>query len=380
MADAAAAPSGHAAHDPHSRELYIGLMSGTSLDGVDAVLADFSSALPAVRAHAHRPFPPPLRAELLALCTTGADEIERGAAAALRLMQVYADCVAELLETAQVPAAAVRAIGAHGQTVRHRPQAGYTVQINAPAHLAELTGIDVVADFRSRDMAAGGQGAPLVPAFHAAAFAAKHPRAVVNVGGIANVSVLRPGAPPLGFDCGPGNVLLDLHAARHLPEAFDRDGAFAARGSVDAALLARLLADPYFALPPPKSTGRELFTVEWLDAALRDSAAAPQDVQRTLTECSVRGIADAVLRWCADAQDVVVCGGGTRNRTLMDALSQRLAPRAVLTSDALGIAHDHVEALAFAWLARRCLRHEAGSLPSVTGARGARVLGAIYPR
>jgi len=377
----AAAPSDGSAHEPHSRELYVGLMSGTSLDGVDAVLADFAPPMPALRAHSHRPFAPALRAELLALCSTGANEIDRGAATALHLVQVYADCVAELLETAQIPAAAVRAIGAHGQTVRHRPDAGYTVQLNAPARLAELAGIDVVADFRSRDVAAGGQGAPLVPAFHAAVFAAAHPRAVVNIGGIANISMLRPaGGPPLGFDCGPGNVLLDLHVARHLPEAFDRDGAFAARGSVDAALLARLLDEPYFALPPPKSTGRELFTADWLDAALRGCTAAPEDLQRTLTEFSAQGIADSVLRWCADVHDVVVCGGGARNRTLMDALSELLAPRVVLASDALGIAHDHVEALAFAWLARRCVRREAGSLPSVTGARGARVLGAIYPR
>lgn len=363
-----------------SRELYIGLMSGTSLDGVDAALADFADTTPTLLAHVHRPLDAALRAELLALCVPGVDEIERGAAAAQRLVELYADCVSALLKQAQVSADAVRAIGAHGQTVRHRPDAGFSVQLNAPARLAELTGIDVVADFRSRDIAAGGQGAPLVPGFHAAAFAGAQARAVVNIGGIANISVLRPGKDPTGFDCGPGNVLLDLHAAQHLSEAFDRDGAFAARGRVDDALFARLLAEPWFALPPPKSTGRELYTAQWLDAALDASRTAPADIQRTLTEFTARGIADAVLRWSADVQDVVVCGGGARNRTLMQALSRLLAPRAVVASDALGIAHDHVEALAFAWLARRCVQRETGSLASVTGAAGARVLGAIWPR
>lgn len=355
-------------------------MSGTSLDGADAVLADFAASTPTLLAHVHRPFDTGLRAELLALCAPGFDEIGRGGAAAQRLVDLYADCVAVLLTQAQVPADAVRAIGAHGQTVRHRPDAGFSVQLNAPARLAELSGIDVVADFRSRDVAAGGQGAPLVPAFHAAVFAGTQARAVVNVGGIANISVLRPQAAPIGFDCGPGNVLLDIHASRHLSEAIDRDGAFAQRGRVEEALLARLLAEPYFAQPPPKSTGRELFTARWLDAAIESCRAAPADIQRTLTEFSARGIADAVLRWCADVQDVVVCGGGTRNRTLMDALARLLAPRAVVASDALGIAHDHVEALAFAWLARCCVQRRTGSLPSVTGARGARVLGAIWPR
>ncbi len=366
-------------------ELYIGLMSGTSLDGVDAVLADFTTARPALRAHVHQPFDAALRAELLALCAPGGDEIARGASAALRLAQVYADCVSDLLRQTRLAPDAVRAIGAHGQTVRHRPDAGYTVQLNAPARLAELTGIDVVADFRSRDVAAGGQGAPLVPAFHAAAFADAQARAVVNIGGIANISLLRPGSEPLGFDCGPGNVLLDMHAARHLPEAFDRDGAFAARGRIDAALLARLLAEPWLALPPPKSTGRELFSAQWLQRALGatdlpPAEPAPADLQHTLTEFTARGIADAVSRWCADVRDVVVCGGGARNRSLMDMLARLLAPRPVVTSDALGIAHDHVEALAFAWLARRCVRREPGSVPSVTGARAARVLGALYPR
>jgi anhydro-N-acetylmuramic acid kinase len=371
---AAFAPEGHS-------ELFIGLMSGTSLDGVDAVLADFTAAMPRVLAHVHRPFPLALREELLALSTPGIDEIERSGAASLALADLYAECVAATLVTAHVPPGDVCAIGAHGQTVRHRPGAGFTVQLNAPARLAERTGIDVVADFRSRDLAAGGQGAPLVPAFHAAAFMSSEPRAVVNIGGISNITFLPTGdATPLGFDCGPGNMLLDLHASRHLPEAFDRDGAFALGGRVDESLLGRLLAEPFLDVPPPKSTGRELFSAAWLDALLKGVTSSPRNVQRTLTEFTARCIADAMKRWCSPARDVVVCGGGTRNRALMDALETALAPRPVMTSDALGIPPDQVEALAFAWLARRCMRRETGSLPTVTGARGARVLGAIYPR
>ncbi len=294
----AAAP----ARQDHS-ELYIGLMSGTSLDGVDAVLADFVTAMPRVLAHVHRPFPPSLREELLALTASGADEIERSGAAAVTLADLFAECVAATLAAAHVSPDDVCAIGAHGQTIRHRPRAGFTVQLNAPARLAEGTGIDVVADFRSRDLAAGGQGAPLVSAFHAAVFAAPEARAVVNIGGISNITFLPAGdATPLGFDCGPGNVLLDLHAARHLPEAFDRDGAFALGGQVNQTLLGRLLAEPFLAMPPPKSTGRELFSVAWLDALLRGVTAPPRDVQRTLTEFTARCIADALKSWCASAQ------------------------------------------------------------------------------
>jgi len=362
-------------------ELYIGLMSGTSLDGVDAVLADFSTPQARVLSHAHRAFDSGLRSQLLGLCASGDDEVERGGRAAQALARVYADCVADVLRRAGRTATEVKAIGAHGQTIRHCPEQGYTVQLNAPARLAEATGIDVVADFRSRDMAAGGQGAPLVPAFHAALFAAAAPRAIVNIGGISNVTFL-PGnvEAVLGFDCGPGNVFLDAWATAHGHGPFDRDGAFAAGGRVDAALLGRLLAEPFLGLAPPKSTGRELFSPAWLARALAGSALAPQDVQRTLTEFTARCIGDAVARWCAPAQDVIVCGGGARNASLMSALGAALGPRPPRAVSALGVEPEWVEALAFAWLARRCLRRETGSLPAVTGARGARVLGAIYPR
>jgi anhydro-N-acetylmuramic acid kinase len=367
--------------DSISSELFIGLMSGTSLDGADAVIADFSAGPPRTLAHVHRPFPSDLRVELLALAAPGDDEIERSARAALRLADLYAECVTALLGRTGRSATDIRAIGAHGQTVRHRPDAGFSVQLNAPARLAEATGIDVVADFRSRDIAAGGQGAPLVPAFHAAVFAAAAPRAVVNVGGISNITFLRgDGAAPIGFDCGPGNVLLDLHAARHLGRPFDEGGAFALAGQVDQRLLEKLLAEPFLASPPPKSTGRELFSAVWLESMLKGNAAVPADVQRTLTEFTARAIGDSIARWCGSAHDVVVCGGGARNLALLAALRAALAPRGVLTSDQIGMPHDQVEALAFAWLARRCVRREPGAVPEVTGARGARVLGAIYPR
>jgi anhydro-N-acetylmuramic acid kinase len=335
-----------------------------------------------VLAHAHRPFPRDLRAELLALTSPGGNEIERSGAAAQRLVDIYAHCVADVLQLADCAPADISAIGAHGQTVRHRPEDGYSLQLIAPALLAELIQIDVVADFRSRDLAAGGQGAPLVPAFHAAAFSAEARRAVVNIGGISNVTYLPGGGEQdiLGFDCGPGNLLLDAWAAQHRAEPFDRNGEFAATGQLDPELLARLLAEPFLDLAPPKSTGRELFSQAWLGQALAGTARPPQDVQRTLTEFTARCIGDAIGRWCASARDVVVCGGGVRNATLMTALAGAVEPRPLVDSTALGIEPDQVEALAFAWLARRCKRRETGSIPAVTGARGARILGAIYPR
>jgi anhydro-N-acetylmuramic acid kinase len=361
-------------------EIYVGLMSGTSLDGVDAVVADFSRKPPNVLGHSYRAFALELRAELLALCSSGSDEIERSAAAALQLADVYAESVKAALATAKRSAADVRAIGAHGQTVRHRPERGFTVQLNAPARLAELIGVDVVADFRSRDVAAGGQGAPLVPAFHADVFASPSARVVVNIGGISNITFLPGmGHAPLGFDCGPGNVLLDLNASRHLAEPMDRDGAWARQGQTDKVLVARLMQEPFLDREPPKSTGRELFSARWLDAILTGHNLSANDLQRTLTEFTARTIATAIGRWCRAATDVVVCGGGARNATLMQALATAVAPRRLLSSTELGTAPDQVEALAFAWLARRFIRREPGNLFEATGARGPRVLGALYP-
>jgi anhydro-N-acetylmuramic acid kinase len=360
-------------------ELYIGLMSGTSVDGVDAVLADFASKPLRSLASAHVEFPVALRAELNALQRSGADEIHRAALAANALMDCCAQACAEVLSAAKRQPREIAAIAVHGQTVRHRPELGYTVQLANPARLSERTGITVVADFRSRDVAAGGQGAPLVPAFHALAFgsADKH-RAVINLGGIANVTDLAPGNAARGFDTGPGNTLLDAWCERHLGTAFDRDGAWADGGRVIAALLARLESDPYFELPPPKSTGRDYFDLAWLEKKL-EAGHAPADVQRTLLALTARSVAGAVRRHCAGVAELFVCGGGANNAVLLRELAAAAAPLSVRRTDELGVPVTQVEALAFAWLAREALAGRAGNLPSATGARGPRVLGAVYP-
>lgn len=363
--------------------LYIGLMSGTSVDGVDGVLVRLDADQPPqVLASASLPMPENLRRELLALNVSGDDELARAALAANALARLYADAVATLLREAGVQASDVKAIGAHGQTVRHRPDSGYTVQLNAPALLAELSGIDVIADFRSRDVAAGGQGAPLVPPFHAAIFGAQHGRAVLNLGGIANVTLLSPDQPVRGFDTGPANVFLDGWCQRHLGQPYDANGRWAATGKVLAPLLEQLIAsEPWFALPPPKSTGRDLFNMQWLDDRLRafdGPKPAPQDVQATLQRLTARTVANAIDAAAAATQEVFVCGGGARNAGLMRELAYCLQ-RPVQATDALGVPAQQVEALAFAWLAQAFVERRPAGLPAVTGARGARILGALYP-
>ena len=369
--------------------LYIGLMSGTSLDGVDGVLVDITPSGTAplrVLAHAHEAFAPALRAELLALNTPSHDELARAALAGNALARSYAAVVARLLAATDVPASAVCAIGAHGQTVRHRPGAGdgvgYTLQLDNAALLAELSGIDVVADLRSRDVAAGGQGAPLVPAFHRALFARPGEIIVaVNIGGIANLSVLGEAATT-GFDCGPGNALMDDWCRRHTGQPFDDAGRWAASGKVVDALLHSLLAEPYLALPPPKSTGRDLFNPAWLEAHLAAHAVGsrPEDVQATLAEFSARCIAEAMGRHAAGAHRLIVCGGGACNGHLLARLAALLPSVTLQTSDAYGLPPQQVEAAAFAWLAERFVERQPGNLASVTGAAGPRVLGALYPR
>jgi anhydro-N-acetylmuramic acid kinase len=366
-----------------SSTLYIGLMSGTSVDGVDGVLARLADGQPPqVLASASLPMPENLRRELLALNTSGDDELARAALAANALARVYAQAVATLLKDTGLPAKDVSAIGAHGQTVRHRPDSGYTLQLNAPALLAELTGVDVVADFRSRDVAAGGQGAPLVPPFHAAVFGAQHGRAVLNLGGIANVTLLAPGQPARGFDTGPANVLLDGWCQRHLGLPYDADGRWAATGQALAPLLEQLIAsEPWFGLPPPKSTGRDLFNMQWLDSRLATfdgPKPAPQDVQATLQRLTARTVANAIDAAAAGTQEVFVCGGGAHNAGLMRELAYCLQ-RPVQPTDALGVPAQQVEALAFAWLAQAFVERRPAGLPAVTGARGARILGALYP-
>jgi len=364
-------------------ELFIGIMTGTSLDGVDAVLAEFSSgAAPRLAAHTHIEMTGELHEELLSLSSAGWDELHRAGVAAQHLVRGFAHAVDELLRQASVEPGQVRAIGAHGQTVRHRPEAGYSIQLNAPAALAELTGIDVVADFRSRDIAAAGQGAPLVPAFHAALFTAENPRCIVNIGGMANVTGLPAAgsdAQVIGFDCGPGNVLIDAWAAEHLRKPFDRDGDWAAGGHSQAALLTAMLEEPFFSLAPPKSCGRELFNRDWMSRKIAQRTLDPRDVQATLTRLTAVCVARAIEQHARDARDVLVCGGGAFNATLMRMLGEECAPRPVGSTAILGAAPDHVEALAFAWLARQHVLRRVSSLPAVTGARGARVLGALYP-
>lgn len=372
-----------------STTLFIGLMSGTSLDGVDGMLAEFSAdrGTTPIRtiATAYLPFPATLREDLMALQEAGGNEIHREAMAANALTRHYAECVAQLLADSGIGAERVRAVGAHGQTIRHRPEFGYTRQIGNPALLAELTGIDVVADFRSRDIAAGGQGAPLVPAFHQAIFGTPaETRVVANIGGISNISVLDHGKKIIGFDTGPGNVLMDAWISRHLGKPYDAGGAWAASGRVIPALLGNLLDEAFLKLPPPKSTGRDLFHLAWLDHQLRGFAdASAEDVQATLTEFTAVTLADAIAAHAIGANAVFVCGGGAYNAQLMHRLQHALAERAhaalVQSTDVLGVAPNHVEALAFAWLAHRHVAHQAGNLPTVTGAKGLRILGGLYP-
>lgn len=368
-------------------DLYIGLMSGTSLDGIDGVLVDFSPPGGGLQVlqHASAAFAPALRAELLALNTPGDNELHRAALAGNTLARAYAAVVQTLLARSGQSPEAVRAMGAHGQTVRHRPQdfdgTGYTLQLGNPSLLAELTGIAVVADFRSRDVAAGGQGAPLVPAFHQGAFGRPDETVLVlNIGGISNLSVLEADGRVLGFDCGPGNALMDYWCQLHTGQAFDAGGTWAASGQVLPELLALLQQEPFLRKSPPKSTGRDLFNAGWLAAHMgRLQASAPVDVQATLTEFTARACADDANRHGTGATGLAVCGGGALNTHLMARLQAACPTLLVAPTDALGLPALQVEATAFAWLARRAVHGQPGNLPRVTGAAGPRVLGAIYP-
>jgi anhydro-N-acetylmuramic acid kinase len=367
-------------------DLYLGLISGTSADGIDAALVRFEglagsparAKLIAARTYA---YPDALRTRLLALAKSRASiALDDYGQLDVEVGYCFATASLSLLREAGINPAAVAAIGSHGQTVCHRPggEFPFTLQIGDPNVIAEHTGILSVADFRRADVAAGGQGAPLLPALHAAVMADPViPRAILNLGGIANLTMLVPGRDVLGFDTGPANCLLDAWVARHLGVARDEGGAWARSGRVDAGLLANWLTDPYFAAAPPKSTGREVFNLEWLDARLPAMIAAA-DVQATLLALSVRSIADALRTHGGGTREVFACGGGVHNTALMDALRVELADMRVDTTTALGLDPDFVEAAGFAWLARARLAGEPGNLPSVTGASGARVLGAIY--
>lgn len=371
---------------------HIGLMSGTSLDGLDGVILRRDGHALTITHAVHLDMPANLRNQLLALNSPGNNELHLASLAANELVRGYAQVVNRLLSDARLPRSAIRAIGAHGQTVRHQPAppgtrasidapwVAYTTQLNNPALLAELTGLTVVADFRSRDVAAGGQGAPLVPAFHRAVFSQPDTHvAVVNIGGMANVTLLPPDGSVTGFDTGPGNVLMDLWCERHTGQRFDAGGAWGAQGSVQIELLEHMLQDPYFNLTGPKSTGRELFNAEWIDRhlAARDMAhvAAP-DVQATLCALTAHSIALALP---GKVRRVVICGGGAFNAQLMACLQHALPAANVAPSDNAGLPAMDVEAAAFAWLAEQTLLGTCGNVVAVTGAAGPRVLGAVYP-
>jgi len=362
--------------------LYIGLISGTSADGIDAALVQFERDTPRLLHALTHPWPPALRSQILRVAQDEARlDLDAYGRLDVAIGEIFADAVRQLLAQSGTPSDAVRAIGSHGQTIRHRPtgEHPFTLQIGDASVIAERSGIDVVADFRRADVAAGGQGAPLLPAVHAMLLALPgRTRVVLNLGGIANITALWADGRVAGFDTGPANGLLDAWCLRHCGEAFDRDGAFARSGRVDAALLATLLDDPYFRAPPPKSTGREHFHLGWLDARLSGTSLSPSDVQATLLELTARSVADAIAEHANDASDVLLCGGGVHNRLLVQRLGELLQPRALRSTADHGVDPDYLEATAFAWLARQRLLGLPGNLPAVTGARGLRVLGAVH--
>ncbi|WP_299728172.1 anhydro-N-acetylmuramic acid kinase [uncultured Endozoicomonas sp.] len=362
-------------------DIYVGLMSGTSLDAMDAVAVEFDKDHPRVLATHSLPWPTELRAKIQQLCQPGDDEIRLMAEVDPAIARVAADAVNALLNKASLKPDQIQAIGSHGQTIRHMPELGYTLQIGDPNLLAELTNITVVGDFRRRDMAAGGQGAPLVPAFHHAIFTSDSDRVVVNIGGISNVSILPAGSRQVsGFDTGPGNLLMDYWCQKHWQTPFDEGGRHAAKAMFNPELLAALLSDPFFHQAPPKSTGRELFNPNWLESRLNDfSHLSPEVIQATLCSLTASCIADAIKQYAPDTTELFTCGGGAFNLTLM-AMLQELLPNVVINStNALGVDPQWVEAIAFAWLAKQRILNLPGNLPEVTGANNLRVLGGVYP-
>lgn len=364
---------------------YVGLMSGTSADAIDAVILEIPAAGPPRLIGSHQePFPEEIRAAVHQFATASHDELDRMGRLSIRLGRYFARAALAVLAQNRIARQQVRAIGSHGQTIRHRPDGTepYTLQIGEPAIIVEETGITTVAHFRSRDMAAGGEGAPLVPAFHVAVFRSNSvTRAVVNIGGIANVTFLPAAedAPVVGFDVGPGNTLLDQWIKKHRGEPLDRNGEWARSGRVDQGLLRELLGDRYFSRQPPKTTGPEYFNLAWLDTALRNRPSiSPEDIQATLLELTAASVAAALKQHESRPAEVYLCGGGANNAALVGALAEQLAPVPVLTTEALGVPPQCVEAAAFAWLAHQTMEGRPGTLPAVTGARHAVVTGAIY--
>ena len=354
-------------------------MSGTSLDGIDVALVDFPDGQIQLRGTNFVAYEQSLKDVLLALHHPANNELHQAQVIGNELARLYAAAATALLQQCNVVPNQVSAIGCHGQTIRHCPELGYTLQLGNAALLAELTGISVISDFRSRDIAAGGQGAPLVPAFHDTIL--RHPdihRVIVNIGGISNLTDLPPGNHATGFDCGPGNLLMDSWCMHHQGKPYDAGGVWASTGKVLTSLLERMLQEPFFASPPPKSSGRDLFNKGWLQAKLQGNERA-EDVQATLLELTGRTISQAVQQYCEGAQEIYLCGGGAHNRTLHDRIAALLPESTVQTTHILGVNGDYLEAIAFAWLARQTLHGKPASLPAVTGAKHASVLGAIHP-
>jgi anhydro-N-acetylmuramic acid kinase len=367
------------------RNYFIGLMSGTSMDAIDAVLVDLSSHIPVLVHSLDYPIPADLRSDCHTLCSPGNNEIDNMGRVDSLLGDVFANAVLQLLGEANVSAQDITAIGSHGQTIRHRPDnnPAFTLQVGDPNRIAEHTGITTVADFRRRDMAAGGQGAPMVPAFHAAVFhSSEQQRVIVNIGGIANITIL-PTSPEItisGFDTGPGNSLMDIWVQQHQQQFFDQSGQWAASGEINKTLLNQLMSDEYFDRLPPKTTGREKFNLSWLEQQLSEYGKdiAAEDVQATLCELTAVSITVDIRQHAPDTDEVVVCGGGTRNTQLMKRLQEHLRPIQLKTTDELGLPAEWIEAMAFAWLARETLERRPGNIPGVTGARHPVILGGIY--
>jgi anhydro-N-acetylmuramic acid kinase len=354
-------------------------MSGTSLDGIDAALVEFDESRIQHRGTHYQAYDQLLKDTLLELHLPAGNELHQAQLIGNQLARLYASAALTLLEKNNLTAKSIRAIGCHGQTIRHRPECGYTLQLGNSALLAELTGISVISDFRSRDIAAGGQGAPLVPAFHDRVMRqADIHRVIVNIGGISNLTDLPPDFPTTGFDCGPGNLLMDAWCKLHKDLPFDEEGNWAASGKVLPDLLERMLKEPFFALPPPKSSGRDLFNASWLQQYLQGSERA-EDVQATLLELTCSSIAQVIKLHCSGVKELYLCGGGARNLTLHKRLKMHFPGITVQSTNVLGIDSDYLEAIAFAWLAQQTLLGQPANLPGVTGARHPCVLGAIYP-
>ncbi len=356
-------------------------MSGTSLDGIDTALIDFKSNKPVFIGTVFLPFNEAFKSDLLALHHPGNDELNKAALTSNQLAHCYAEAITDLLKHTKILASSVTAIGCHGQTIRHCPTVGngYSIQLVNAALLAELTGITVVSDFRNRDIAAGGQGAPLVPAFHRAVFMdSKAHRVIVNIGGIANITYISPrGVDISGFDCGPGNMLMDAWCRQHTGNQYDNNGDWAATGQVISDLLEKLLSNDFFSKPPPKSTGRDLFNDNWLRNHLRGNEKA-EDVQATLMHLTIASIAHAIDTFYPSTDEIYLCGGGAHNSHLVNHLKSALPSKRIKLTDELGVQADWVEACAFAWLAQQTILKRSGNVPAVTGARGERILGAVY--